>query len=72
MEGFRMVSSTYETTERGTIRDKRVGIIPMVLTALLTFALGFLTGQSTENNNKDVLPGGAPTDSVSGPTQSDR
>jgi hypothetical protein len=66
-----MVSSTYETTDRGTIRDKRVGIIPLLLTALLTFFLGFLAGQGTENNNKDVLPGGAATDSVSGPSHSD-
>lgn len=64
-----MVSGTVET--RDTIRDKRVGIIPLILVALLTFFLGFLAGQGTENNNKDVLPGGAPTDMHSGVSPSD-
>jgi hypothetical protein len=66
-----MVSGTYVTTDRGTLRDKRVGIIPMIITALLTFFLGFLTGQGIEQNNKDVLPGGAPTDMQPGPSPSD-
>lgn len=54
------------------VRDRRVGLVPMILTALVTFLLGFGIGQSVEENNRDVLPGGVPTDNISGHSASDR
>jgi hypothetical protein len=51
---------------------RRYGIPALLMAALVSFVLGWFGGQAAEKNNADNIPGGEPTDSVSGPTPSDR
>jgi hypothetical protein len=53
-------------------RTRRFSLPALIGTALVSLLIGYFAGQGVEQNNVDQLPGGAPTDNVSGNTPSDR
>lgn len=67
-----MVTATERRMDLETeVRTRRFGLPALLITALVSAMLGWFGGQAAEKNNVDNIPGGAPTDSVSGPSRSD-
>jgi hypothetical protein len=51
---------------------KRFGIVPMVLSFLIGCLVGWGLDEANDTGKDHILPGGGPTDGVSGPSPSDR
>jgi hypothetical protein len=54
------------------IMQKRFGIVPLVLAFALGCLIGFGMDEMNDTGKDHNLPGGGPTDGVSGPSPSDR
>jgi hypothetical protein len=67
-----LTTETRRDAAFGTTTTRRFGLPALLITALASLLIGWFGGQAAEKNNADNIPGGAPTDGVSGTTQSDR
>jgi hypothetical protein len=71
--GETMATTTQERRDVEVGRNTRkYGLPALLLSAIVSFVLGWFGGQGVEKNNVDNIPGGQPTDSVSGTSTSDR
>lgn len=70
------MTTTFETRTEKDLetgrKARKYGVAALLVTAMLSFCLGWFGGQAAEKNNADNLPGGLPTDGVSGPSPTDR
>lgn len=71
MQRMDMEERTY-TTDPTVRTDRRRGILPMVLAGLVGFLCGWGLGDVGDKGIDHGLPGGPPTDGVTGPSPSDR